>query len=556
MALEAFARAETIAARASAVLQACAERVGATHGAVYFLDLGSGDLVPEVALGTRSLRHALVPERMTIPPTHVGSAEDLTRAEASPDEWSDAESGGLAIYACRADSCVAVVRLDGDVPEPLVRSNKDVLRAIASLLLPIYEQRFAHRTLGSIGRPLDLGQREREFLAAMAGFASAATGTAHVVLREERGRTLRCLAVAGVDTGNGLRNWDLAPTSDYPGLAPVLAGETLILHGAQAVDVVTGRNRRTNEPPVRAVVASPVMLEGARTGILAFGTSARTEYTTAERDGFAAVASHVGLAIAARGSLTVASESLRVQTEAAAAVTAVEVGRSARHEAKGILDNCQHRLRLIARSEQNPSIVSQVGSISDELVLLHNTLSRMHIANVDGDTRVESASIEAIWREATQALRGALEAQDVAVGYAGPDVTISIVRDGMVHVFLNLMLNSIDAFSHARRRDRRIQLSVRTPTKSANGVSMVYSDTATGINPSTLARPAGLDQQPLHQLIFERGVTSKKHGSGFGLWLVRRILSDLGGSVDLLTHRNGVAFAIHLPGPVEPPART
>ena len=76
---------------------------------------------------------------------------------------------------------------------------------------------------------------------------------------------------------------------------------------------------------------------------------------------------------------------------------------------------------------------------------------------------------------------------------------------------------------------------------------MVYTDTAGGIDPSTLTVPRSRRDLPLEQLIFEPGVTSKSDGTGFGLWLVRQILNEHRGSIDLLSHRGGVSFAIQLP---------
>ncbi len=502
------------------MLQACAERVGATRGAVYILDSRSGDLVPEITLGMGPRRSALVADRMTIPPTHLGSAADLTCAEAGRGEPSATEVG-LAVYACRADACVAIVRLDGYVSPSVIRRNSEALRATASLLLLVYEQRFALNLLDGIGLPLDFGQSGHEFLGTMTEFAATVTGVAYVVLREEFGRTLRCLSVAGFNDDADLSHWDLSPINDYPILARVLTGETLVLQSDQAALALTGTHRHALYSPVRAVVASPVTLDGERAGMVMFGTSARADYTAAELDGFRSVASYIGLAIAALASFTEASERLRVQTEAAAAITAVEIGRSVRHEAKGILDNCQHRLHLMARGLRDPLVLSDINGISDDLVRLYNALSHMHVPGVPVEAKWESTSLRRLWHEATQALAGALMAQRVTVRYAGPDVTVSIVPDQILHVFLNLLLNSIDAFRGAKRRDRRIELRVHAPAEKANDLSIVYSDTATGIDPSMFSLPAGLGEMPLQQLIFEPGVTSKEHGSGFGLWLAR-----------------------------------
>jgi nitrogen-specific signal transduction histidine kinase len=121
--------------------------------------------------------------------------------------------------------------------------------------------------------------------------------------------------------------------------------------------------------------------------------------------------------------------------------------------------------------------------------------------------------------------------------------------DWLRQVFLNLMLNSVDAFKQAKKANRYIDLVVAKPSERQQDIQMTYKDNATGINPQSLSVPEDLTDRPFQQQLFEPGVTSKKAGSGFGLWLVRRSLDDHHGSIDLTDHRNGVAFSIHLPKP-------
>lgn len=116
-----------------------------------------------------------------------------------------------------------------------------------------------------------------------------------------------------------------------------------------------------------------------------------------------------------------------------------------------------------------------------------------------------------------------------------------------MHAFLNLIMNSIDAFSaYGKRRNRKIEVRIM-PSNYAE-VSLTYTDNAAGIDSSKIYCNGVNSEIPLKELIFQPGITSKKdQGSGFGLYLVRQILTEHGGSIDLISHRNGVQFKIILP---------
>ncbi len=106
------------------------------------------------------------------------------------------------------------------------------------------------------------------------------------------------------------------------------------------------------------------------------------------------------------------------------------------------------------------------------------------------------------------------------------------VRDQLVQVFLNLILNAIDAVD----RDGVIDLAVG---RVAGGVEVTVRDNGCGIAPEQAAR------------LFQPYVTTKKHGTGLGLFVTRRLVTDHGGSVTFESRPGqGTTFRVRLP--VEP----
>ena len=103
------------------------------------------------------------------------------------------------------------------------------------------------------------------------------------------------------------------------------------------------------------------------------------------------------------------------------------------------------------------------------------------------------------------------------------------VRDQLVQVFLNLILNAIDATDVGGR------IVVRAEAVGAAMVVHVQDDGA-GVAPEHRA------------LLFQPYFTTKKHGTGLGLFVTRRLVQDHGGEVECSCGPDGgTTFSVRLP---------
>lgn len=102
-------------------------------------------------------------------------------------------------------------------------------------------------------------------------------------------------------------------------------------------------------------------------------------------------------------------------------------------------------------------------------------------------------------------------------------------RDQLVQVFLNLVLNAIDATD----KDGCIRLT----TREVDGrLEARVFDNGSGIRDED--RPK----------IFQPYYTTKDHGTGLGLFVCRKIVTDLGGSIEFeSTPDTGTTFSVRLP---------
>src|SRR5207253_1685824 len=103
------------------------------------------------------------------------------------------------------------------------------------------------------------------------------------------------------------------------------------------------------------------------------------------------------------------------------------------------------------------------------------------------------------------------------------------VRDQLVQVFLNLILNAIDATDAGGR------ISVRAEAADATLLVHVQDD------------GAGIALEHRDRL-FQPYFTTKKHGTGLGLFVTRRLVQDHGGDVGFTCRPDaGTTFDVQLP---------
>jgi two-component system, NtrC family, sensor kinase len=110
------------------------------------------------------------------------------------------------------------------------------------------------------------------------------------------------------------------------------------------------------------------------------------------------------------------------------------------------------------------------------------------------------------------------------------------VRDQLVQVFLNLVLNAIDATARGGKIDLRV-------VQENDTVKITVADTGCGMTQAAQAR------------VFSPYFTTKSYGTGLGLFVTRKLVADLGGSVEFQSELGaGTIFTVRLPSAVKPAA--
>jgi signal transduction histidine kinase len=101
-------------------------------------------------------------------------------------------------------------------------------------------------------------------------------------------------------------------------------------------------------------------------------------------------------------------------------------------------------------------------------------------------------------------------------------------------VFLNLIMNAVEAMSSVENRER--SLLVKSELHGAGDVLIMVQDSGPGIDPNDVDR------------IFDAFFTTKSQGMGLGLSICQSIVESHGGRLWASTHiPQGTAFYVQLP---------
>lgn len=455
----------------------------------------------------------------------------------------------LLVPIVRERACFGVIRLVHN-SGPFDDRDKASAQLVAELAAFIIERQHTLQLLGILEKRFDYQQTRDELLDELMLLAAEASRFPFIVLREldQEQSTLECLRAFGFPN-NTPTSLNLSPIANYPLFEAAIATRTTQIIAqdvAYSGSVITDVADREE---LQRVVIVPIVVGGSVFGTASFSVACDHNITTLEQRGLEAVSNYMGSVIANYRNVGLAHEVFFERAKAAAAFTTVDVAQAARHEARNFVHNAQTNLATISKMLGKTTLRSRldvnsiVEDISNDLNRIDIELDKIKAITKPVDQAKEEYCVDRLWYEAIELVAGRLHAMNVKYLIRGR-VAIYCIPDLLRHAFLQLILNSIDSFKDVgTRRGHAISVSIE---EQGDKVTMKYTDNGAGVD---LTKLMGRDFQgtPRVSDIFLPGVTTKTGGSGYGLYLVRRALDAHHGSIDLMDHRNGMAFKLSLP---------
>jgi signal transduction histidine kinase len=356
-------------------------------------------------------------------------------------------------------------------------------------------------------------------------------------LWDQRRDAFRLAAGAGIggDVAAELAAIDFTMGS-FPGVSLVFGGETLELSAADEQAVVP--RRLLTRWDVTAALCVPVVRREQVIGAMAHGYRAREGTFSPKQRRLAA-----GIAHATATALENARLIADLQT---ASRLKSEFVSTMSHELRTplnvILGFCEMATDAALNAKERGACVDKIEAAGRELLaLIESTLEIGKFEVGREDLRLERVPLPTLWAELGSGCAALPRNPDVVLEWSGdvPDVTLQTDPHKLGIVVRNLVGN---ALKFTERGWVRAEV-----TRAADEVVLRVADTGIGIRAE--------DRDAIFQMFRQAdGSDSRRFGGvGLGLYIVRRFVEQLGGTIDLESAPGrGSVFTVRLRGVDEP----
>lgn len=192
--------------------------------------------------------------------------------------------------------------------------------------------------------------------------------------------------------------------------------------------------------------------------------------------------------------------------------------------------------KISKKQEENEELIKLLEIINDESERLNRFLDQfVGLAKEGVDIREKTCLIEAI-EETLILMRHGLNKNNIIVKkeYEIDSIYIYCSKDRLKQIFLNLLINSIDAIRSLKNHDLKL-IHIKV-TRNDDKAIIEFSDTGCGIEYDDINN------------IFDPFYTTKENGTGLGLPIIHNIITNTGGKILVDSEvGKGTKFTIIMP---------
>jgi signal transduction histidine kinase len=205
------------------------------------------------------------------------------------------------------------------------------------------------------------------------------------------------------------------------------------------------------------------------------------------------------------------------------------------HEVGNPLTSISSLVQMLQRRDPDAYTKDKLALVSGQLVRIQTTLRELVNFSRPASNRTTRVALADVVQEALNIAKyyKRTKGRPTVTEVAADLPPVLGVREQLVQVVLNLVLNAIDA----TEAGGQVRLSAAV---DAAHVTLCVQDDGPGIDAE-------------HQTkLFQPYFTTKKHGTGLGLFVTRKLVADHGGSVECCSQPGqGTTFLVRLPTVVE-----
>ena len=211
-----------------------------------------------------------------------------------------------------------------------------------------------------------------------------------------------------------------------------------------------------------------------------------------------------------------------------------EVAAGVAHELRNPLFGISSAAQLLRfRTKEDPVVEKNVGRILREVERLNRMVTALLEYGRPAALRLVASDPDAVWDEVVESNRGLLESRALQLRrtHAGPPARCPIDAEQLAQVFVNILVNAVDAAPEAS------DLTLASTTLPSGAWRCRLHNGGPPIPPEALPR------------VFEIFFSTKTGGTGIGLALCQRIVEEHHGTIAIESvPESGTTVTVTLPG--------
>lgn len=208
------------------------------------------------------------------------------------------------------------------------------------------------------------------------------------------------------------------------------------------------------------------------------------------------------------------------------------------HEVGNPLASISALVQVAQRSSKDPFVNEKLSLVKSQITRISKIIRDLVDFSRPSNYELELTDVNKVINEAVEITKVGTKAKDIIFETNLSDSVpmLPLIADQIQQVFLNILLNAVDAISE--KKEKHNEKILVTSEADSDWLTITFSDTGPGIKEENLNK------------IFEPFFTTKKEGkgTGLGLWVSYGIVKSFQGDIKVNSKLNeGTTFIIKLP---------